>query len=177
MMMYARMKKRIALVLLLVFGAAMAWANWPTSSLPEDTKVDRVLMEKARRTLTLFRGQQALKRYRVSLGGQPVGAKEREGDNKTPEGTYRIVEHKRDSSYHRALRISYPEARDLRRASAAQVDPGCDIMIHGMKNGLGLVGRWHRLFDWTAGCIALTNSEMDQMFTLVTDGTPVEIRP
>ncbi len=171
------MKKRVAIALLFVISGTQAWANWPTSSLAASPKVDRILVEKARRRLTLFHADQALKEYRVSLGRQPVGAKEREGDGKTPEGTYRVVEHKRNSGYHRALRLSYPEPHDVRRAAAAHVAPGSDIMIHGMKNGLGLTGRWHRFFDWTAGCIAVTNSEIDQIFALVDDGTPVEIRP
>jgi murein L,D-transpeptidase YafK len=171
------MKKRIVVVLVAVIGATLAWANWPTTSLPASPKADRILVEKARRRLTLFHGDQVLKECRVSLGRHPVGAKEQEGDGKTPEGTYRVIEHKYGSTCYRALRLSYPDAQDIRRAAAAHVAPGSDIMIHGMKNGLGLLGRWHRLVDWTAGCIALTNSEIDQLFRQVDDGTIVEIRP
>ncbi|MFT3867280.1 MAG: L,D-transpeptidase family protein [Nibricoccus sp.] len=173
-------KRRLALAgLFFAIGIVivLAWANWPTSPLPEKTIVDRIVVEKSRRALTLFASTKPLKTYKVSLGRAPVGSKEKQGDMKTPEGLYRVVAHKPGSSFHRALRISYPEERDLQRARAAGVNPGSDIMIHGVRNGLGLFGRLHRNVDWTAGCIALTNSEIDQIYTAVADGTVVEIRP
>jgi murein L,D-transpeptidase YafK len=170
-------KKVGLLILVLSFAGLLTWANWPTSTLPGGAKADRIVVEKARRTLTLFAGTQPLKQYTVSLGHSPVGPKEKEGDKKTPEGHYRIVAHKTDSAFHRALRISYPEARDLSRAQATGTNPGSDIMVHGIRNGLGLLGRLQRSVDWTAGCIALTNSEIDQIFAAVADGTIVEIRP
>jgi murein L,D-transpeptidase YafK len=107
----------------------------------------------------------------------PVGSKEKEGDKKTPEGIYRIVAHKPDSSHHRALRTSYPEAWDVARAKAAAVSPGSDIMFHGMRDWLSFIGRFHRFVDWTAGCIALTNPEIDQIYDAVADGTVIEIKP
>lgn len=169
------MKKAFAGCVLTI-AAVLTWANWPIEALPPGMNADRVVVVKSSRELVLFRESKVLKRYRVSLGQVPVGPKEREGDRKTPEGVYRITEHKRDSAYHLALRISYPGAKDIQRAKAAGVNPGSDIMIHGIQNGMGFLGRLHRLVDWTAGCIALTNSEIQEILSVVPVGTIVEIR-
>jgi murein L,D-transpeptidase YafK len=138
---------------------------------------DRVVVEKAQRRLTLYRDGSALRSYRVALGFQPVEAKTREGDGRTPEGLYRIDRRKPDSGYHLALHLSYPDAADRARAAAQGVPPGGDIMIHGLRNGLGWIGPLHRLKDWTHGCIALTDAEVDEIAAAVPDGTVVEIRP
>jgi murein L,D-transpeptidase YafK len=163
----------ICLAALAVFGAA----HLNLHPLPPNVTADRVLVEKAARRLTLLRDGAALKIYRVSLGRAPVGSKEQEGDQRTPEGIYLIDFHKDDSDYHRALHVSYPEQRDIDRAAAAGVPPGCDIMIHGLPNGKGWIGAFHRRTDWTAGCIAVTNFEIEEIFRAVPDGTPIEIRP
>lgn len=138
---------------------------------------NRVLVEKAARHLTLLHDNTRLKTYRVALGHSPVGPKEREGDQRTPEGTYLIDFHKEDSDYHRALHVSYPEQRDADRAAADGVSPGCDIMIHGIRNGMGWIGAFHRRTDWTAGCIAVTDFEIEEIWRAVPDGTQIEIRP
>ena len=104
-------------------------------------------------------------------------AKEREGDFRTPEGRYLIDYHKADSAFHRALHISYPNAEDRRRAEKLGVAPGGDIMIHGLPNGLGAAGETHRITDWTNGCVALTDQEIEQIWSAVPIGTPVEIKP
>jgi tetratricopeptide (TPR) repeat protein len=138
---------------------------------------DRVLIEKKARRLTLFSKGEAIKTYRIALGGNPVGPKERQGDNKTPEGTYTIESRNRNSDYHLSLRLSYPDEKDKRHAKALGVSPGGDIMIHGIKNGLSWVGGFHTGIDWTQGCIAVTNKEMEEIARLTPNGTPVEIRP
>ena len=138
---------------------------------------DRVLIEKKKRRLTLISKGEAIKTYKIALGGDPVGSKERQGDNKTPEGTYIIESRNRRSEYHLSLRISYPNEKDKKRAKELGVSPGGDIMIHGIKNGLSWVGGFHTEIDWTEGCIAVTNKEMEEIARLVPDGTPVEIRP
>ena len=157
-------------------AGCLAWAHWPTAPLPEGTRADRIVVAKRDRTLTLYQGSTFVRQYSVSLGRAPVGAKEREGDKKTPEGIYRIIEHKRDSSYYRALRVSYPEPHDVERARKRGHSPGSDIMVHGLPNGLGVIGRTHRWLDWTAGCIAVTNAEMHQLFHGVIPGATIEIR-
>jgi murein L,D-transpeptidase YafK len=171
------MKKPITLLVIVSVAALLAWADWPYNRLASDTHVDQILIEKSVRRLTLLQGGLPVKQYRVALGRNAVGPKEKEGDKKTPEGIYHVLEHKRPSGFHLALRVSYPEARDIARARANGASAGSDIMIHGIKNGLGLLGRMHRWVDWTAGCVAVTNSEIEEIWMLVVDGTPVEIRP
>ncbi|BBO92035.1 transpeptidase [Desulfosarcina ovata subsp. ovata] len=139
--------------------------------------VDKILIEKKRRRLTLISKGEVIKTYRIALGGNPIGPKEREGDNKTPEGNYTIESRNRHSGYHLSLRISYPNERDKKHAKELGVSPGGDIMIHGVKDGLSWVGEFHTEIDWTQGCIAVTNKEIEEIARLVPDGTPVEIRP
>ncbi len=169
------MRRILALIAVTVL-AALVWANWPADILPAGTKADRVLVEKDAHMLTLFNGTAVLKKYAVSLGRVPIGPKQREGDKKTPEGIYHILLHKPDSSYHRALQVSYPELEDVARARSQGVNPGSEIMVHGLPNGWGLIGRAHLLSDWTAGCIAVTNPEIEEIYTAVADGTVIEIR-
>jgi murein L,D-transpeptidase YafK len=167
---------RIFLAVLGIIVLILAWENRPVSAPLQGLTADSVLIEKGTRTMTLLRDGIQLKTYRVALGRNPVGAKEREGDLKTPEGTYRIVGHLERSAFHRALKLSYPEPKDVRRANALGVAPGSDIMIHGIRNGLGWLGRLHRRVDWTQGCIAVTNPEIEEIWAAAPDGTPVEIR-
>lgn len=134
-------------------------------------------MEKSARQLSIFRGDQKLKTYRVALGRNPVGAKEREGDRKTPEGIYKIDSRKADSDYHLALHISYPSDDDTARAAKQGVSAGCDIEIHGLPNGRGWIGAFHRRTDWTAGCIAVTDEEIEELWRVTPDETPIEIQP
>ena len=138
---------------------------------------DKVLIEKKERRLTLLSKGEVIKTYKIALGGDPVGPKERQGDNKTPEGTYTIDSRNRNSGYHLSLHISYPNERDKMRAKELNVSPGGDIMIHGIKNGLAWVGNLHAGIDWTKGCIAVTDEEMEEIYKLVPNGTMVEIRP
>jgi len=138
---------------------------------------DKVIIEKKERRLTLLSKGEVIKTYKIALGGDPVGPKERQGDNKTPEGTYIIDSRKGDSDYHLSLHISYPNEKDKMRAKELSVSPGGDIMIHGIKNGFSWVGTSHTEVDWTKGCIAVTDGEMEEIFKLVPNGTIVEIRP
>jgi L,D-peptidoglycan transpeptidase YkuD (ErfK/YbiS/YcfS/YnhG family) len=138
---------------------------------------DKVLIEKQARRLTLFSKGEVIKTYTIALGGNPVGPKERKGDNKTPEGTYHIDARNGNSAYHLSLRISYPNEKDRLRARELGVSPGSDIMIHGIKNGFAPIGTAHAERDWTEGCIAVTNQEMEEIYRLVPNGTIVEITP
>lgn len=149
----------------------------PDHSLPPIGLADWILVEKKARRLTLFRDNKPLKSYDIALGRQPDGPKRFQGDNKTPEGRYRIASRKKNSDFHRALRISYPSPEDAAFAAKQQRSAGGDIMIHGLPNGMGSLGRLHLLRDWTAGCIAVTNAEIEELWRAVPDGTPIEIRP
>jgi len=140
-------------------------------------QADRILIQKSARQLTLLRNGRTLRTYHVSLGSNPAGAKDRQGDGRTPEGIYRIDSRNAFSKYHRALHVSYPNAADRLRARRLGVAPGGEIMIHGTPN------RWSGLpfvfahTDWTAGCIAVSDAEIEEIWKLVPDGTVVEIRP
>ncbi len=164
--------KRIALAVAAAIAAILLWANVPERALPNGAVADRVVVEKSARRLTLYAHGTPLKSYRIALGRQPVGAKQRQGDNKTPEGVYAIDFKNPDSGFHKALHVSYPSLADRTRAA-----PGGDIMIHGLPNGLGFLGRAQRFRDWTAGCIALTNRDVDEVWRAVPAGTAIEIRP
>lgn len=139
--------------------------------------VDRIQIEKSARRLMLISQGEVLKTYKIALGGNPIGPKERQGDNKTPEGTYVIDARTRDSRFHLSLHISYPNERDKKRAKELGVSPGGDIMIHGIKNGFSWVGDAHTGVDWTKGCIAVTDQEIEEIDKLAPNGTIVEIRP
>jgi murein L,D-transpeptidase YafK len=138
---------------------------------------DSILVIKHTHTLILMRDGQSIKQYRVALGRGGLGPKEQAGDNKVPEGTYRIVSHNPHSAFYRSLRVGYPTSQQATAAHSRGVDPGGDIMIHGVRNGLGWLGPAQRLVDWTKGCIAVTDPEMDEIWNAVPDGTPIEIRP
>ena len=140
-------------------------------------RADRVVVLKKERTLELLRAGKVVKSYRVALGGDPVGPKARLGDHKTPEGVYLLDSRNSQSQFHRSIHISYPNARDRAAARAKGVSPGGDVFVHGLPNGYEWVGASHRMKDWTDGCIALTNQEMDEIWSAVKDGTPIEIRP
>lgn len=172
---------RRALVLLVgIFALAFFtyfFAHHVWNPLPPGTTVDRIVVEKSARRLSIFAGDKKLKEYRVALGRNPIGAKQEEDDNKTPEGTYKIDSRNPQSDYHLALHVSYPSNEDTARAAERGVNAGFDIMVHGIRNGGGWIGAFHRWRDWTAGCIALTDEEIDELWRITPDGTPIEIRP
>ncbi len=146
------------------------------TSLPAGAKADSVVVLKGNRELILYADGKLLKTYPVSLGGVPLGHKQREGDERTPEGKYRIDWRNPNSAFHLSLHISYPNSDDKARARERGANPGGDIMIHGIRNGFGWIGRLHRWIDWTNGCISVTNEEMREIWRAVPNGTPIEIR-
>jgi murein L,D-transpeptidase YafK len=135
---------------------------------------DKVLVLKGERKLYLLEGGQVLKAYTISLGGHPVGAKRREGDERTPEGEYLLDWHNPDSDYYKSIHISYPNAKDISRARRLGVPPGGDLFIHGQPNDFRGPGK--EPGDWTAGCIAVSDAEMDEIWRAVADGTPIVIK-
>jgi murein L,D-transpeptidase YafK len=164
------------LVLICAFGVyRYAHHNW--NLLPTGTTVDRIVVEKSARRLSLFRDGNQIKIYQIALGRNPLGGKQEEGDAKTPEGIYKIDGRNPQSRFHLALHISYPSDDDKNRAAARGVSPGFDIMIHGIQNGRGWIGAFHRWEDWTAGCIAVTDEEIEELWQVTPDGTTIEIRP
>jgi murein L,D-transpeptidase YafK len=143
--------------------------------LPASALADKVVVLKSYRRLLLMRGDEVLKTYFVSLGGDPVGPKIRQGDNRTPEGRYVLDRHNANSQYHKSIHISYPNANDLARARKLGVSPGGELFIHGLPNDFH--GHSEALGDWTEGCIAVSNAEIEEIWRAVADGTPIEIKP
>jgi murein L,D-transpeptidase YafK len=193
--------KRILLLFVILLGAALGgYLLWqrpsyitptPQASLPVITKtaypvdqkkeplsiLTRLLVEKSARKLYAYHNDKLVRSYSVALGFNPTGHKEKEGDGKTPEGLYHIVSKNNKSRYHLSLKISYPNKTDTARARQKGVSPGGDIMIHGLMKGLSLAGSLHTLHDWTLGCVAVTNDEIEEIFRATPIGTPIEIKP
>jgi murein L,D-transpeptidase YafK len=124
-----------------------------------------------------MRNNVVLKTYRISLGTHTTGPKTCQGDGRTPEGFYIIDGRNQNSHYHRSLHVSYPNANDRTMAKKSRCNPGADIFIHGLPNGSGWLGKTHLLHDWTLGCIAVTDPEIEEIWRLVPNKTVVEIRP
>lgn len=137
----------------------------------------RVVLIKHTRTLSLYHGDQLLGSYRVALGSHPTGAKQQQGDGRTPEGHYLLDRKNQGSTFYKAIHVSYPDAADRAQARRNGVDPGGDIMIHGQKNGLGWAASITQRLDWTRGCIAVSDGDMDRIWSMVPPGTPILITP
>lgn len=146
--------------------------GWLADELP---KADRIVIDKSARTLSLFGGARLIRSYPIQLGGNPAGHKQFEGDSRTPEGDYTIDWRNPRSRFYRSLHISYPNPDDARRARAQGRDPGGDIMIHGVPNGLSALSAYFAGRDWTDGCVAVSNIAMEEIWHAVDDGTPVRI--
>jgi murein L,D-transpeptidase YafK len=140
-------------------------------------RADRVVVLKKGHRLELLNRGKVVKTYKVALGGDPVGPKARQGDHKTPEGIYVLDSRNAHSQFYKSIHISYPNGRDRAAARQQGVSPGGDVFLHGLPNGYGAVGAAHRLRDWTDGCIAVTDAEMDEFWRAVPNGTPIEIKP
>ena len=140
-------------------------------------KADLVVVLKSESKLYLMRNGKPLKEFKVVFGANPKGHKVKMGDERTPEGRYFLDYKKADSSFYKAIHISYPNKQDIKRSKDLGVDPGGLIMIHGQKNGFGWLSFITQLFNWTDGCIALTNEDMDEVWESVDVGTPIDIKP
>ena len=140
-------------------------------------QADKIIIVKSARQMTLLSAGKVLKTYKVALGSVPVGPKRVEGDHKTPEGDYLIDAKNAHSQFHLSLHISYPSAADQQRARAMGARPGGAIMIHGLAPPFAHLGALHRQIDWTDGCVAVTNAEIEEIWKLVPVGTRIEIRP
>lgn len=160
-----------------IFSLALCGpASAQTASKPA-LRADRVVVLKKERTLQLLNQGKVIETYKVALGGDPAGPKTRQGDHKTPEGLYVLDSRNAHSQFYKSIHISYPSARDRAAARKLGVSPGGDVFVHGLPNGYSAIGAAHRLHDWTDGCIAVTDEEIDEIWRAVPDGTPIEIRP
>lgn len=159
---------RIIVCWLCLFAPTIAWAQ---------KEIDLVRVLKAQHKLQLISQGKVQREFSIALGANPKGLKQKEGDKKTPEGLYRLDYKKSDSAFYKAIHISYPNAKDASTARELGILPGGQIMIHGQKNGLGWLAPISQRFDWTNGCVALSNADMDVVWTLVKTGTPIELLP
>ena len=146
-------------------------------SKPRMYSADSIVLDKSERKLSMYDRGTLVKSYVVALGRNPVGDKTRRGDGRTPEGLYRIEGRNPGSKYHLSLRVSYPNADDRERAARRGVSPGGDIMLHGLPKEFATVGALHRQQDWTEGCVALTNEEIEEIWRAVPNGAWILIRP
>ncbi len=172
------MKRRNLLALLLPAGLAfLFFQEIAVAQDPALGKADLVLVFKAERRLELRRGGHAFRSYRIALGANPVGHKMQEGDQRTPEGLYQLDWRNPTSRFYRSIHVSYPSELDRDRAATLGIDPGGMIMIHGFPNWYqpGIADRAFAGRDWTDGCIAVSNQEMDEIWQAVDDGTPIMI--
>lgn len=172
-----KIRKSIVLLIVGLFIGLTVYYFYPESSIPENITIDKIIVLKSSRQLKAYSQGKLIKTFKISIGRNPIGRKEIEGDKKTPEGLYSINDKNPQSGYHRNLGISYPNKEDILRTKQIGGKIGGDIKIHGIRNGFGFIGKFHRLFDWTLGCIAMTNSEIEQLYDHTPVGTIVEIRP
>ncbi|SMX30794.1 L,D-transpeptidase family protein [Actibacterium lipolyticum] len=172
-----RLFSALTLVTLLVAGAIYLQSRLPPPPplAPITGQIDKILIEKANRRMTLFQNGTPVREYKIALGFAPAGHKTEQGDGRTPEGVYKIDRRNPRSKYHLSLGLDYPRAQDRQQAAARGVDPGGDIFIHGQPNGLGRIATLPN--DWTAGCIAVANEVINEIWAATPVGTEVEIRP
>ncbi|GEO36178.1 murein L,D-transpeptidase YafK [Skermanella aerolata] len=168
-MMTSRAVNFFASLLVLVFLVPSLPASYAA-----ERKADLIVVHKQQRIMRLLSGGDLIRQYPIALGFDPHGPKRREGDGRTPEGAYRIDWRNPDSAFHLSLHIDYPQPSDV-TAAGTSVDPGRDIMIHGLPNGFTADRIGHPANDWTNGCIAVTDSEIEEIWRLVDDGTTILI--
>ncbi len=141
-----------------------------------EIKADKVIVDKKQSKLFLIKNEEIIKEYHVVFGGNSKGHKKQEGDERTPEGNYILDYKKADSSFYKAIHISYPNEEDKINAKQSGVNPGGLIMIHGQKNYFGFLSYITQMFNWTNGCIAVNNSDMDEIWDAIEKNTPIEIQ-
>lgn len=159
---------------LIVLGLGFCMSHKPPTPLGT---IDYILVEKGKRQMSVFFNGQVLKTYKIALGFSPKGHKEKEGDGKTPEGNYHISKKNPASNFFLSLKISYPSQQDQVNATKKGYSAGGDIMIHGQPNGFSWLGFLHTLKDWTHGCIAVRNEEIQELYSAISVGTKIEIKP
>ena len=150
---------------------------YPEDKLPKHVQIDNIIVYKSKRQLLVYSNGQLLKTYKISIGLQPIGDKQFQGDNKTPEGIYFINDKNPNSICHKNLGISYPSKYDIANAKRLGKSAGGDIKIHGLFNNSGFISKFHRWIGFTYGCIMVTDKEIDELYDAVKIGTRIEIKP
>jgi murein L,D-transpeptidase YafK len=159
-------------------AGTLLFLSWPILFAQDPSvRVDRVVVYKQQRKLLLLSQGKEIRSYKIALGSEAVGPKTRQGDHRTPEGIYVLDARNPNSHFYKSFHISYPNSKDIAAARKLGVNPGGDIMLHGLGKEYAWLGKAHVLHDWTDGCVAVTNEEMDEMWKMVRIGTPIEIKP
>lgn len=171
------MKKLLKYLVIILGIIILVYYFYPEDKLDPNAKIDYILVVKSERKMEVYQEGKLLKTYKISLGRNPIGTKEFEGDMKTPEGIYTINDKNPNSGYYKNLGISYPNKTDIERSEKLKKPTGGDIKIHGIRNYMGAIGKFQRFVDWTYGCIAITNNEMEEIYNATTIGTKIEIKP
>ena len=171
------MRKLFIYFFLILITALTAYYFFPEKTLPKDSTVTRIVVYKSKRKMFAYAGNLLLKTYSISLGDNPKGHKQYEGDERTPEGTYFINAKNPNSTCNKNLGISYPNSVDINNARLDGKPSGGEIKIHGLKNGQGFIGKFQRFKDWTNGCIAVTDEEINELYKHVPIGTVIIINP
>jgi murein L,D-transpeptidase YafK len=171
------MRKYFSYFFLAIIAGLVIYYFFPETSLQKDSVVTKLVVYKSKRKMLAFSNDVLLKTYTISLGDNPVNHKKFQGDERTPEGSYFINTKNPLSVCHKNLGISYPNAADRENAKMLGKPVGGDIKIHGLKNGQGYIGKFHRFSDWTNGCIGVTDEEIDELYTHVSVGIPIIINP
>lgn len=174
----ARAFSALSLLAVLLAAAVIFYLRPPPiapAQLPLTGLVERIVVDKTARQMTLIQNGRPVRSYAIALGFSPAGDKTRQGDGRTPEGIFRIAVRNDASKYHLSLGLDYPQPDDIARAAAGGFDPGGDIMIHGQPNALPDATMIKG--DWTAGCIAVSNAEMREIWAVTSADTVVEVRP
>jgi murein L,D-transpeptidase YafK len=169
--------KLLTLVILII--GLIIYRFYPYSPMPDNIAIEKIIVDKSERKLMVYADGSVIKTFTIALGDQPIGPKEKKDDEKTPEGEY-IINGKLGegvSGFYKNLGVSYPSTKDKLNARQKGFSTGGDIKIHGLKNGLGFIGRFQSWMDWTDGCMAVTNEEMDDLYRHVKIGTPIIINP
>jgi murein L,D-transpeptidase YafK len=162
--------------ILFIFLLLLAFITSCENNKKLDVKADKVIVYKSQRRMQLLKNGEVIRTYKLALGDNPIGHKQQEGDEKTPEGNYTLDWRNSKSSCYKSLHISYPNKQDKARAKKLGVSPGGNIMIHGLLPSMKWLSKFHYYKDWTHGCIAVNNSEIDEIWKMVDNGTPIEIR-
>ena len=169
-------KRLCSLAFIFILLWLVIYYYYPITKIPDGIVIDKILVLKSKHELLAYSKGQLVATYKVALGKNPVGDKEYVGDQKTPEGVYTINSKNPYSGYHKNLGVSYPNEEDIREAKQHNKPTGGDIKLHGLKNGQGFISKFQRWKDWTNGCIALTNEELDELYNHTLVGTPIEIK-
>jgi murein L,D-transpeptidase YafK len=168
---------KLWIILVICLSGVTLYSFKSSERLTSNSPIDKIVVLKSKRTLLIYSQNQLVKTYKIALGRQPVGKKQIDGDKKTPEGNYTIWKKGPHAKYHKYLFISYPNKSDVINAHKKNKEPGGLIYIHGLNKRYAKVGKLHTLSNWTLGCIAVTNDEIDELFKLIKVGTKIEIKP